>query len=113
MLLHVLLLLISSLALSQDSAVKTDNPPKPYEDAEAYEVYSAIIPTGWLWQAQKANSLIIRSEAKAYKMCLRPEAESEEIIGQAISEYVKLSEKTWLLQPRLNIEKPYELIGYD
>jgi hypothetical protein len=113
MLLQVILLLISSLALSQDSAVKTDNPPKPYEDAEAYEVYSTIIPTGWLRQAQEVKTLVIRKETRAYKMCLRPEGESEKIIGEAISDYVKLSEKAWLLQQRLNIEKPYELIAYD
>jgi hypothetical protein len=113
MLIQVILLLISSLALSQDTAVKTDNPPKPYEDAEAYEVYSAIIPTGSPWQVQNAKSLVIRRESKGYKMCLRPEGESEKIIGQAIKEYVKLSGKTWLIQQRLNIEKPYELIAYD
>ncbi len=111
--LQVILLLISSLSLFQGSAVKTDNPPKPYEDAEAYEVYSAILPMDWLWKVQWAKSLIIRSETKGYKMCLRPEAESEKIIGQAISEYVRLNEKTWLLQRRLSIEKPYELIAYD
>ena len=113
MLLQVILLLISSLPLSQGSATKTVDTPKPYEDAEAYEVYSAIIPTGWLWQVQKAKSLVIRSETKGYKMCLRPEAESEKIIAQAISEYVMLNEKTWLLQRQFSIEKPYELIAYD
>ena len=113
MLLQVILLLISSLALSQDSAVKTDNSPKPYEDAEAYKVYSAILPTGSVWQVHKAKTLVIRRETRDYKMCLQPEPESERIIGQAISEYVKLSEKTWLLQRQFSIEKPYELIAYD
>ena len=113
MLLQVILLLISSLALSQDSAVKTDNSPKPYEDAEAYAVYSAIIPTGSVWQVHGAKTLVIRRETRGYKMCLQPEPESERIIGEAISEYVKLNGKILLLQPRLNIEKPYELIAYD
>src|SRR5262245_51927799 len=57
MLLQVILLLISSLALSQDSAVKRDNSPKPYEDVEAYKVYSAILPTGSVWQVHKAKTL--------------------------------------------------------
>jgi len=113
MLLQVILLLISSVSLYQGSAVKTDKALKPYEDAEAYEVYSAIIPTGWLWQAQKAKSLVISSETKGYQMCLRPEVDSENIIGQAISEYVKLNEKTWLLQQQLNVEKPYRFITSD
>src|SRR5262249_55248754 len=84
------------------------------EDAEAYEVYAAILPTGWLWQVQKAKSLIIRSETVAHEMCLQPaDAASEKIVGPAISEYVKLNEKTWLLHRRFDIEKPYELIAYD
>jgi hypothetical protein len=105
--------LISSLLLYQSSAVSTDNQPKPYEDAEAYEVYSTILPTEWPWQVAKAKSLVIRSETKGYKMCLSPDEESEKIIGQAISQYVKLNEKTWLLKRGLNVEKPYELVPYE
>ena len=113
MYLHFILPLISSLLFYQGGAVSTDNRPKAYEDAEAYEVYSVILPTNWVWQAQKAKTLVIQSETKGYKMCLQPEAESEKIIGQAISEYVKLNEKTWLLQEHLNIEKPYKFITSD
>src|SRR5262245_29310830 len=113
MLLHFILPMISSLLLYQSSAVSTDNQPRPYEDAEAYEVYSTILPTEWPWQVAKAKSLVIRSETKGYKMCLSPDEESEKIIGQAISQYVKLNEKTWLLKRGLNIEKPYELVPYE
>jgi len=111
--LHFISPLISFLLLYQSSAVSTDNQPKPYEEAEAYEVYSAILPTEWPWRVANAKSLVIQSETKGYEMCLLPEAESEEIIGPAISEYVKLNEKTWLLQERLNIEKPYKFITSD
>jgi hypothetical protein len=108
--LHFILPLISSLLLYQSRAVSTDNRPKPYEEAEAYEVYSTILRP---WQVAKAKSLVIRSETKGYKMCLRPDGESEKIIGQAISQYVKLNEKNWLLKRRLSIKKPYELAPYD
>ena len=113
MLLQIVSLLISSLLLFQNGAANKDAPPKSYEDAEAYEVYSAILPTEWPQLLGNAKSLAIRSETKGYKMCLQPEAESEKIIGQAISEYVKLNKETWLLKRGLNIEKPYELIPYD
>ena len=105
--------LISFLLLYQSNAVSTDNQPKPYEDAEAYEVYSTILPTEWPWQVAKAKSLVIRSETKGYKMCLSPDEESEKIIGQAISQYVKLNEKNWLLKRRLSIKNPYELVPYN
>src|SRR5262245_17984849 len=86
---------------------------KPYEDADAYEVYSAILPSEWPWRVENAKTLAIHSATMVYGMCLRPEPESQEVIGQAISEYVRLNEKTWLLQRRFNIEKPYELIASD
>ncbi|MBO0724516.1 MAG: hypothetical protein J2P52_02865 [Blastocatellia bacterium] len=111
--LQFILPLIASLLLYQSGAVSADSRSKLYEDAEAYEVYAAILPTDWLWQVQKAKSLVIQSETKVYKMCLRPDGESEKIVGPAISEYVRLNEKTWLLQQRLNIEKQYEFIASD
>ena len=113
MLLQIVSLLISPLLLFQNGAANKDAPPKSYGDAEAYEVYSAILPTEWPWRVANAKSLVIRSETIGFKMCLQPDAESEEIIGLAISEYVKLNEKTWLLQERLNIEKPYKFITSD
>src|SRR5262249_49954198 len=79
----------------------------------AYEVYSAILPMDWPWQVAKAQSLVIREETKAYKMCLRPEADSEAMVGPAISEYVRLNEQAWRLQRRLSIDKPYELVTSD
>jgi hypothetical protein len=113
MLLQIVSPLILSLSLFQNGATNKDAPPKPYEDAEAYEVYSAILPTSWAWQVAKAQSLVIGEETIAYKMRLRPDAESEAVVGPAISEYVRLNEKTWLLQRSLSIEKPYELVGSD
>jgi hypothetical protein len=46
-------------------------------------------------------------------MCLIPEADAKEIVGPAISEYVRLNEKPWQLQRKLSIEKPYELVDSD
>jgi|SRR5262245_37301146 len=113
MLLQVVSLLISSLLYFQNGATNKDDQLKSYEDAEAYEVYSAILPTSWAWQTAKAKSLIISEATITYKMCLSPDAESEAVVGPAISEYVRLNEKTWRLQRRLSIEKPYDLIDSD
>src|SRR5262245_26825884 len=97
----------------QQNSSGTADQPQPYEDAEAYEVYSAVLPSEWIWSVQKASTLVFHIETRAYEMCLRPEGEFQEIMGQAISEYIKLSQKTWLLQRHFNIEKPYKLITSD
>jgi hypothetical protein len=113
MLSQVVSLLLSSLLLYQGGVADKDAQPKPYEEAEAYAVFSAILPMDWPWQVAKAQSLVIRDETKAYEMCLRPDADSETVVGPAISEYVRLNEKPWRLQRRLSIEKSYDLVAYD
>lgn len=98
MLQQIGVLLLMSCLLPQTVAGTKDETMAPYDDAAAYEVYAAILPTEWPARVAKAKTLVILSATKSYKMCLVPEKESEELIGTAISDYVKLNEKTWLLQ---------------
>src|SRR5215467_2377063 len=84
-----------------------------YEDPEAYEVYSAIVPSEWPVRVAHAKSLVIQTETKGYEMCLRPEKESAEKFGPAISAFVSLNKTPSLLQQRINIEIPYQLIMAD
>ncbi|MBO0721788.1 MAG: hypothetical protein J2P41_13245 [Blastocatellia bacterium] len=105
-----ILFLLLPLIIFQLGAVTTGDQPQPYEDADAYEVYAAILPSNWTGSASKAIKLVIQSKASAFKMCVKPKGESIEILKDAISDYVELSKKSWLLQRRFSIEKPYELI---
>ena len=98
MLQQVAVLLLMACFLPQNPVVTKDEPTTPYDDAEAYEVYSAILPSEWQARAAKSKTLVILNATKAYKMCLIPEKESEELIGPAIADYVRLNEKPWLLQ---------------
>ncbi len=113
MLRQVILLLVTTSLLYQSAPVTTDKLPTPYEDADAYEVYSAILPSEWPSQVAHAKTLIVLGTTKKYEMCLHAEKESEEIVGPAISAYVKLNEKPWLLQQKLSIETPYKIIASD
>jgi hypothetical protein len=84
-----------------------------YEDQEAYEIYSAILPSEWPLRVAHAKNLIIQTETKGYEMCLRPDEDWEEKVGPAISDYVKLNAKPSLLQRKIDIEVPYQLIAVD
>jgi hypothetical protein len=84
-----------------------------YEDQESYEIYSAILPSEWPWRDAHAKSLIIQTETKGYQMCLRPDKESEEKFASAISAYVSLNKTPSLLQRKIDIEIPYQLIMAD
>ena len=113
MLLRVIFLLVTSSWLCQGIHVGRGNLPTQYEEVEAYEVYSAIIPSEWPWRVANAKQLVIQAATRDYDMCLRPEKEYEDLVGPAISEYVRLNEKPWLLERNFRIEKPYVLITSD
>jgi hypothetical protein len=112
MLAKIATLIILALLLSQGVTSSTGKAPS-YEDHEAYEVYSAILPLEWPLRVAHAKSLIIQNETKSYEMCLRPYKEWEEKIGPAISDYLKSNAKPSLLQPRIKIAVPYRLIIAD
>ena len=63
-----------------------------------------------MWSVNNAKKLVIHNKASAFEMCIKTEGESKEILKDAISDYIELSKKGWLLQRRFKIEKPYELI---
>ena len=106
-------LLILALLLSQGVISRSGGKALPYEDQDAYEVYSAVLPMEWPLRDAHAKRLVIQNETKGYEMCLRPEKEWQEKIGPAISDYVRSNAKPSLLQPRIKVGVPYQLIGAD
>jgi len=97
---------ISQEAPSQEAAA--------YNDPDAYEVYSAILPQEWPWRVAKAQALAIRTETEPYKMCGHPDSESDrpqQPLVAAIADYEKENQKEWLLQKQFEISKPYELVS--
>ncbi len=82
----------------------------PYEDLEAYEVYSTILPLEWPMRDARVKFLVIRTETKAYEMCLKPDKDWEEKVGPAIADYVGLNAKPLLLQRNIKLDIPYQLI---
>lgn len=110
--LSVILTLIT-LSLVPQQAIAKDETPAPYTVADAYEVYSTILPSEWPMRVSHAKMLVILNVTKSYKMCLTPEVDWQEIVGSAISDYVELNKKTWLLQERFSLEVPYQTATAD
>jgi len=110
----VTVLLLASVLVSQTSSPKLE----PYEVAEAYEVYAAVISSQFPYTDSKTSRLMIRAEIRAsqatsVQMCLAPDESSEEIIGSAIADYVQQNRQGRLLQRKFNLEKPYTLFVED
>lgn len=118
----IFLLSISFLALSQSFIFGQTNQLPIYEDADAYEVYSAILSSPEVARLSKAKNLVIRQETlgnfgtfldveHSTRICLRPDAESAKIMGTAIADYVKVNKTKWLLREKFKLEIPYKLIN--
>ena len=92
------------------SSLPTQITPSAYDDADAYEVYAAVLPSEWPLRDAHAKQLVIRRETKSFQMCLKPDSEIEAKVGPAIANYVKLNERQWSLQPILSLATPYQLL---
>ncbi len=113
MLRAVPLLLTAALLLYQTPAAKKGEQAEAYTDADAYEVYSAILPSEWPARVANAKELVINSSTKNFQMCLTPEGEPESSLRAAINDYVKKNQRAWVLQPMFGLELPYQLIAAD
>lgn len=88
--------------------------PKPariYSVAQAYEVYSAVLPEEWTWRYAKSNTLLIKAETVSYQMCLAPDSKSKKLLEAAIADFRQVNQSPWRLDSRFDISKQYELVA--
>lgn len=79
----------------------------PYENADAYDVYEAILST---YAASPISPLVISADTEPSVMCLNPEGKWKRMLMSAIADYNEQNEKTYRLQPRFRMERQYELL---
>lgn len=90
------------------SSFPTQTTLSAYEDADAYEVYATILPSGWPLRVAHAKQLVIRRETRSYEMCLKPDTEIQARFGPAVADYIRQNKKKWLLQPGFSFASPYQ-----
>jgi hypothetical protein len=107
----LLLLSLFSLAFAGHNVkpIPTDQ-PKPYEVAEAYQVYATVLPNRWPVTVAHAKKLLIQAETVDYTNCLKPEGDSIATVGAAIKSYEELNQHSWLLGKTLQMDQQYDLI---
>jgi hypothetical protein len=96
-------------AIPQQKSQASVNEPAPCTNADAYEVYSAILPLDWTGSAG-AKRPIIDAETTSPELCLKPDAKSETIFNPILAEFKSLSESKWQLQPLFNLDLRYDLV---
>ncbi|WP_158792519.1 hypothetical protein [Granulicella sp. L60] len=81
----------------------------PYNDAEAYKVYEALLPTDWTVTVAHARRLLIQAQTgSGPNFCLKPDPESAALLQPVFDSLVALSKTAWLLQPNFGLSTPYE-----
>jgi len=85
---------------------------QPYDDPDAYQIYSLLLPQEESYGFAK-GTLIIQEETASNDpvvgACLN--AEDAKQFKDAISDYERSRTKTWLLKRHFHIEKPYEIVN--
>jgi len=107
----LVLLVLAVLFPSPFQARQAVGAPLDYQDPEAYVVYSMILPSDWVIRDAHAKHLVILRETHVYQMCLRPEPEFEQTLGQAIKDYSRINSSAWLSQDKFDSAFSYELIS--
>src|SRR5882672_2528443 len=97
--------MLASGTVFQDAPTsQLPNPARPYEDAEAYKVYSALL-------ANSDRPLLIFQETGEDMGCLDAVRAHDKQAASALDDYVKVNERGWMLQDKFSFKKPHKLIG--
>jgi hypothetical protein len=84
---------------------------KPYQDLEAYRVYSAILPR-FTGHVDSAETLLIRGQTISYSSkCLDPSPSQKNFVDSAIANYDRVNRSLWKLERHFELKKPYELVS--
>jgi hypothetical protein len=100
-----ILLLIATTAFSPSAPLQFMKPP-PYEDAEAYKVYSALLP-------ETQTPLLIRYDTVSENACLSSVRDHDKAAVAALDDYVKVNRTAWGLQDKFSLPKPPKLVSMD
>lgn len=79
---------------------------KPYEDGEAYSVYSAVLA-----MESSKGDLLIGDTTVPFSHCLEPH--SDPVVDAAIEDYRKANKSKWRLGYHLGLERSYTLVSQD
>ena len=106
----ILLLVVLSItaATGQESSAE-----QPYEDADAYKIYSLLLPQEESY-AFAGDALLIQQNTVAQDIsgaCLR-QADADRF-KSAIGGYNRVRQEKWVFQRQFQIAKPYRIVGTD
>ena len=117
----LLLLRLVLTALVAISPLRSDTgqwskSPEPYEDPDAYEVYSAVLSTGGGWQDSKSLLILQNIPPKEWPIgspqsALQGDAEFTRQFDGIFKSFEQANRQPLLLQYHFAIPKPYQIVS--
>jgi hypothetical protein len=117
----LLLLRLVLTALVAVSSMRSDtgqsrNPPAPYEDPDAYEVYSTVLLMDGAWQDSKALLILQNIPPKEWPIgspwgALQGDENFTEQFDGILKSFDQTNGEPLLLQYHFAISKPYQIVG--
>ena len=102
------------LLLSVAAVVAQESPAtQPYDDADAYQIYSVLLPHEEAYSFA-TDALMIQKSGVAADIsgaCLR-QGDASRFKG-AIAGFKRTNKKNWLFQRQFQIDKPYRIVDSD
>ncbi len=114
-LLWVVLLL--ALFCPAQTAPDKPPPPLPYIDPDAYDVYSAIVPTLPIYQS--AGTVVVQRETAPNndlgtpRQCLHGDKQFQDDYAEVFDDYEQENRSAKLLEPNFDFDKPFDFISID
>jgi hypothetical protein len=88
-----------------------------YDEAEAYAVYSTVLPGMFAIDKPNVKKLIFQAETGDFDnqenphLCLKPDPSEEPRLGPLLLAYKQANASRRLLQPKFDIKVPYEFVA--
>lgn len=108
LILSLLTVLCATFVLAQAAST-----PVPYDDPEAYKVYSAILPHDSTAHDQKVKTFVIRVETEPFPDCIQLADDASASVKGAIADYKNQNVKKWSLQRSFDLDQTYLMISSD
>ena len=109
------LALVAGVACGCLSIAAQDKPaPQPYTDADAYQIYSLLVPHEEVWGSkvrliQQETTKTSSDGLLTPERCIDPSLSAE--FGEAVLDYKRVNQQRWLLQQQFPLNIPYQLIS--
>jgi hypothetical protein len=108
----VLIITILPTSHFSTAAAQEAEAPAPYDDQDAYEIYSLLIPHEESYEFGK-GTIVIREETfpgiKDSERCFSDKAATR--FKDALHDFKRVNARPWLLQRLFEIDRPYEIVS--